>query len=270
MGAIFGTIPLEEIENEILSTLQQTELVNFGGVPNWTAATNPEFDQPTTDNAINQGYRRVCRDLSAIDVALFEATFVSTANTYRYPLPPPVTAGNPNPACKELRRLFYTPVGAPYTVEFEPGIRMIPWKEFQRYTAAGYNQVSGFGSQPQFCAVSPDRRYVHFWPGSANAGDTIGIGYACIPTTGSLVPLLSAEGDCMIVPDDFADLVQLYALFKLWPKARAMAAAADSLKLYQDQIEKARADWKHRSGGDKMRFTDVVIDRATSGPFGWG
>jgi hypothetical protein len=268
MGAVFGTVPLEQVENEILSTLQQSELVNFAGAPNWGAATNPEFDQPTVDNAINQAYRRICRDLSGIDVALFETSFLSTVTTYQYVLPP-VAAGTPNPPCAQLRRLFYTPVGSPYTIEFEPGVRMVPWKEFQRYTAAGYNNASGYGSQPEVCAVTPDRQYVQFWPGSANAGDTIAVQYSCIPTTGTLVPLVANEGDFFIIPDDFTDLMQLYALFKLWPKARAMAASKESLELYQAQIEIVRAEWKHRSGGDKLRFTDAALDRATSGPYGW-
>ncbi|MDE2102022.1 MAG: hypothetical protein KGL39_32550, partial [Patescibacteria group bacterium] len=59
---------LQDIENEILSNLQQSELVNFSGVPNWGAATNPEFDQPTVDYRINQAYVKLYEDLGDLDL----------------------------------------------------------------------------------------------------------------------------------------------------------------------------------------------------------
>ncbi len=265
-----GTITLEELENDILSTLQQSELVNFAGAPLWAAATSPEFDQPTVDFRINQAYRKICRDVSDIDVAMFETSFLSKANTYQYPIQPiPVTAGLPNPPCAEVRRLFYSPVGFPFTLEHEPSVRMLPWKEFQRYTAAGYLQPASFGPYPEICSITPDRKYLQFYPGSANAGDTIAVEYSCVPTAGTLAPLLVNETDVMIIPDDFGDLVPIYALYKLWPKARAMGAAKESLQLYKDQLAEVRAAWKHRSGGDKQRITDSLLDRSTSGPWGW-
>lgn len=261
---------LADMENEVLSTLQQTELVNFGGSPAWSNATNPEFDQKTVDHWLNRAYLKVIRDVSDIDVAMYSATFSSTANTLSYPLPPAVASGDPNPPCAELRRAFYTPQGLNYTLEFAPGVRMLPWKEFQRYTAAGYLEQFSYGTQPEICAVSPDRKSLYFYPGTANAGDSIELQYTPVPTAGTLVPLLQNEDDSpYVLPDDFHELLPIYALYKLWPKARATQASADYLKQYYDQLAYIRAMWKRRSGGDQQRFTDVVVDRATSGPWGW-
>ena len=264
-----GSYTLAQMENDVLSTLQQTALVNFAGAPNWAAATNPEFDQATVDYRLNEGYLKVVRDVSDIDVAMYEASFLSTAQTYSYPLPPAVASGNPNPPMAEMRRLFYSPQGFPFTLEHEPGIRMLPWKEFQRYTASGYLQPASFGPYPEVCSITPDRKHLYFYPGSANAGDTIQIQYSCVPTPGTLAPLLVNESDTMIVPDDFAELVVIYALYKLWPKARALTAAEAFLAQYQKQLDYIRAMWKRRHGADQQRFTDVNLDRQTSGPWGW-
>jgi hypothetical protein len=45
----------------------------------------------------------------------------------------------------------------------------------------------------------------------------------------------------------------------------ALAAKDD----YYKQLDYMRAMWKRRSGGDQQRFTDNMLDRATSGPYGW-
>lgn len=264
-----GTITLAQIENSVLDTLQQTELVNWGGSPNWTAATNPDFGQANVDFRINEGYLRAMRDVSAIDVAIWTATFSSVASTFQYPIVPAVASGNPNPPCAQLRRLYYAPVGFPFTLEFEPGIRMVPWKEFQRYTAAGYLQTASFGPYPEVCAVTPDRKFIQFFPGTANNGDTITLQYSPVPTAGTLVPLLVNETDTMLLPDDFGALIEHFALFKLWPKARAMNAATASFATYKEQMGQAIAEWKQRSAPDKLRITDALLDRATSGPWGW-
>lgn len=259
---------LADLENEILSTLQQSELVNFGNAPNWATVQNPEFNQATVDHFINRAYLKVMRDISDIDVSNYEVIITSTANTTFYTLPPPVTSGNPNPPISELRRLFYKPVGMNFTLEFEPGIRMVPWKEFQRYTAAGYwNSASG--NYPAYCSVTPDRGNLAFFPGTADNGDTITLWYSPIPTAGTLVPTLAQPTDTPAMPDDFHDLIPLYALAKLWPKARALAASQNYLQQYYDQLEKIRGMWSKRSSGDKMRLTDAATDKRTAGPYGW-
>lgn len=259
----------QDVQNEILSTLQQSELVNFGNAPNWNSVTNPEFDRPTILHWINRSIIKIYRDVSDIDVAAFTATFLSTANTAAYGLPPPIV-GTPNPPVGELRRLFYSPVGQPQiNIEFEPGVRMLPWSEFQRYTAAGFFSNTSPGNMPSICAVTPDRAQVQFYPGSANAGDTITLSYSPIPTAGTLVPLMINDADPIVLPDDFQDLIQIYALSKLWPKARAMAAAKDALAQYYEQLNYIRGMWLKRSGGDKLRISDAAHAMMTSGPYGW-
>lgn len=261
---------LQDMENECLSELQQTALVNFGGAPNWASATNPEFDRPTVDYRINQGFIKIIRDVSDIDVTMFTAIFLSVAQQQMYPLPPAVGSGNPNPPVGEVRRVFYQPVGLGYQLEMEPKIRMLPWKEFQRYTAAGYFNQFSYGTQPEICSVTPDRTQLAFYPSPANAGDTITLQYSPVPTAGTLVPLLSAETDePFILPEDFQELIPIYATHKLWPKARALAAADSYLEQYDKKLAYIRGMWKRRHGGDQQRFTDVQVERATSGPWGW-
>ncbi len=399
----------------MLSSLQQTPLVNFGGSPNWSAATNPEFDRPTVVHWINRGYIKLVRDVSDIDVAMYSATFTTSSNASMYPITPGsssptqgifaipfilasigpgvgpnnsdtavvasytllqscyisgltmlfeadagtpvsvnVAVGNaamtgtaptngaavasgqslfaadkavlpnvtnilaadspsavwpagtvltlriktgsggvlgpsvalianayggntgtnisptPNPPVAEVRRLFYTPAGLGYTLEFEPKVRMLPWKEFQRYTAAGYLNPFSYGVQPEVCSITPDRTQIAFYPGTANAGDLVEVQYSTVPTAGTLVPLLINDSDVpYLIPDDFHELIQIYALYKLWPKARAMESALAAKDDYYKQLDYMRAMWKRRSGGDQQRFTDNMLDRATSGPYGW-
>lgn len=260
---------LQDMENEILSNLQQTPLVNFGQAPNWNAATNPEFDKPTIDHWISRGYLKVMRDVEDLDVALFSATFLSTAQTYRYSLNPVATTGaTPNPpvGAGGIQRLFYTPQGQP-TLEFEPGIKLIPWKEFQRYTVAGWFQPSSYGPYPEWASVSPDRQWLYFWPGCASAGDSIEVQYVPIVTAGTLVAPLANETDTPYFNEDFHDLIVTWAMAKLYPKARAMNAKQVTIKEYYDELLQLRAKYEKRSGGDKQRITDVWIDRMSAGPF---
>ncbi|MDE2104448.1 MAG: hypothetical protein KGL39_44850, partial [Patescibacteria group bacterium] len=207
-------------------------------------------------------------DLGDLDLNCWTASFLSTASTNTYVIPP-VATPTPNPPCNELRRLFYTPVGTTYQLEFEPGVRMMPWKEFQRYRAAGFLAPQTYGQQPQICAVTPDRTEVAFWPGSANAGDTIEIQYATTPTKGTQLPLLVNETDAPELPAPFHELIPLYGTHLLMPKARSLSGAQDYLKQYYDKLAIKRDAWKRRSQGDKQRFQDAFTARATSGPWGW-
>lgn len=250
--------------------MQQTELVNFGGAPLWSTTTNPIFDKATVDHYINRAYAQVLKDFADTEIGLYTATFLSTTETLAYALPPAVTSGNPNPPVHLISRLFYTPQGLGYTLEFEPGLRMVPWKTFQRYTASGYLNQYSYGTQPEICSITPDFTQVQFYPGTATAGDTIELQYSPIPTVGSLVPPLTAETDSpIILKDDVQDMITIWALWKLWPKAREMEASKEAMLMYYDQVKKLTAQYIRKSRGDQMRITDATLDLATSGPFGW-
>jgi hypothetical protein len=266
---------LQDMENEVLSFLQQSELVNFGGAPLWSTATNAEFNQALVDYQLNRAYIKVYRDISDIDVAMYDCTFPSVAQQGAYALNPPplfvpVFGASPNPPVAEVRRVFYAPVGLGYNLEFAPGARLLPWKEYQKYTASGYFNQFSYGTQPEICTVTPDRTQIVFFPSPANQGDIITLQYSPVPTVGSLVPLMSGETYVPpYLPDDFQELIPMYAIHKLLPKARATIAAKEQLDLYYKQLEYTRAMWKRRHGADQQRFTDVMDDRAASGPFGW-
>jgi hypothetical protein len=277
--------------------MQQSAMINYGGAPNWNAGMvgnqQPQFPQAMVDFQINRGYLALMASFSELELGLYQVQFLSTANTNSYPLPPPPGAigqtliwdqgqwdvnlwgpgqatGTPNPPIHRVARLFYAPQGLNYNLEFEPGIRMLPWKEFQRYTAAGYLDNYSFGVQPEVCAVNPGRNQLWFYPGTASAGDVITLQYIPIPTNGTQVPLLSGPTDTpIILPDDVQELIIYYAAAKLLPRARDAAGAAYYQQLYQTEFARIKQDYLRDSGANKMRFSDATADRATSGPYDW-
>lgn len=282
-----------DFENEVLSALQQSAQVNFGGVPNWSAGLTgnqlPQFPQSMVDFQINRGYLNLMAAFSDCEVGLYTAEFLSVASGLSYPLPPPptnigliwdvgqwdVNTWQPAttivyPPLHRLAQVFYAPQGLMYNLEFEPGIRMLPWKEFQRYTAAGYLEQYSFGVQPEVCSVDPTRQNLWFYPGTANAGDVIQIKYIPIPTAGTDVPLLVNPTDSpIILPDDVQELIPYYALWKLLPRARDAAGAAFYKQMFLTEYERLKNDYLRASGANRMRFTDATADRASSGPYDW-
>jgi len=284
---------LQDFENECLGPLQQSAMINFGGAPAWTAGVTgnqqPQFPQSMIDFQINRAYIDLMAAFSECELGLYTCTTPSIANANQYDLPPPGNAqvliwnqgawgvnlwgpapAVPNPAVHRLAQIFYAPTGLQYNLEFEPGIRMLPWKEFQRYTGAGYLDSYSFGVQPEVCAVDPTRKSLWFYPGTANAGDEITFKYIPIPTAGTTVPLLSAETDSpLILPDDVQQLIPYYALWKLLPRARDAAGSAYYGKLYLDEVERLKNNYLRSSGANRLRFTDATADRASSGPYDW-
>lgn len=282
---------LADFENEVLSILQQSAMINFGGNPNWSAGMvgnqQPQFPQSMVDYQINRAYQLLMAAFSNCELGMYTCSFLSLANETFYPIPP-VNPGPliwnigewevnfwgpaplPNPPIHRLCRLFYAPQGLQYNLEFEPGIRMLAWKEFQRYTAAGYLESYSFGTQPEVCSVSPDRKYLYFYPGTANAGDIVTLQYIPIPTVGTMCPLLVLENDSpIILPDDVQDLIPYYAASKLLPRARDAAGAAFYRKLFIDEVARLKEDYFRFTGANRQRFTDATSDRATSGPYDW-
>lgn len=268
-------------------------MINFGGAPNWTAGLTgnqqPQFPQSMIDFQINRGYLDLMRTFAEVLVGSYQTQFLSIANTLQYPLPPVALSlaliwdaglwdvnvwapapATPNPPVQKLTQVFYAPKGLQYNLEFEPGIRMLPWKEFQRYTAAGYLESYSFGVQPEVCAVDPTRKFLWFYPGTATSGDVITVNYIPIPTPGTSVPLLVAETDSpQILPDDVQELIPYYALWKLLPRARDAAGAAFYKQFYESECNRIKDQYIQSSGANRQRFTDATADRATSGPYDW-
>ncbi len=245
---------LQDLENALLAEMQQPG-VNFGGAPTWSALNNPAFNQGVVDYAINQAYKRVMRDLQNTEVYSYAITFNSTANTSQYPIPS--SGGTSQPAIAMVQRVFYAPSGLGYTYEFEPGIRFLSWPEFQAFTGEGYLRPYSFGVQPDVCAVTPDRKNIAFYPGSANAGDTITVNYMPIPTPGAVaVATLVAETDAAVLPDDASDAMLFAALMRLWPKAREFGAVKVYKDLYDAEIAKLRDQYTRASAGFGMRLRD--------------
>lgn len=257
---------LNNLENMILSETQQSELVNFAGAPNWAASTNPSMNQAKVDYYINRAVMWALRGVAELEIASFRAQFLSVANTTNYNVPPPI-AGTPNPPCHLIQRVYYAPLGQNYTLEMEPGIRLLPWKTFQRAVWAGYLSPFSFGPQPFICSMTPNRKQIAFYPGTATNGDTITFDYSPIPTTGTLVPPLVAGTDVPILPDEYDDMIVQYAAPPLWRSLREFGAANNAEKLAQAMLEEAIKHGLKRTKGDKMQITDARDDFTTSGPF---
>ncbi len=242
---------LMDLENFLLSTLQQsTPPPNFGSAPAWSGYTNQPYPQASIDFFINEGYRQFLSDTADLELVLVTYTFTSTSNTSAYAFPPTGYA-----ECAEVARIYYMPVGLPYSREFDPGVEFTSWQEFQRITGQGYLRPYSFGTQPTLCAIDPQRQNIVFYPGSANAGDTVQVQYVPLPTpTGTGCPTLVAETDTPITKSDTHIAIAYRALAELWMQGREAQAADYYMKRYDAIVAGIRKKYELRSHGDTKRI----------------
>lgn len=257
---------LQDTENWVLWNTQQSELVNFGSVPNWASANNPQLPRSAVDAAINRAYIRLLQDLADLEIATVTTTKASVAQQSDYTLP----LNAADPAVQRICRVYYQPVGQSYTQELEPGVRLVSWKKFQSLNGAGYLRPFTYGTIPDFVAVSPDRKKLSFYPGTANAGDTITIEYVPYVTAGSSVPLLVAETDTPILPDSCDDAMVYLATSYCWPKLQPadFGPMNEWLGLYARELARLREMLSQRSRGDFQQITDAALELYYSNPQG--
>lgn len=295
-GPYFGVIVnLNDLENEVLFNTQQSELINYGGAPNWAKSTNPYLTQAAVDFQINRAYRRVIQDLADIQLALYRLVLYSLKNVSDYALPPntlpqytslgssflgslqlnaPPGAGStgvwgegqwgsmvwsspPAPRVQRITRVIYSPAGQPWSQDMEGNIRLVSWQEFMRRCAFGYLRPFTFGIIPDYCAVTPDRQMLSFFPGTATQGDAIGIEYVPELTPNSAWDELDQPTDTPQLPEETHDLIVLWATHLIWFKLREFGAADYFKTLYHGPPQ------ERGSGGELGRIINVLKDRSS-------
>ena len=166
-------LTLADLSNSVLWNLQQSELVNFGGKPNWSSATNPAITEQGLHFQINRAYQRTYVDLADCEIELAHFTFTSDANSCDYALPPGGAIDNYyNPTSpvknvdlsgharvQRISRILYNPAGQPWTQDMAGGIRLVSWRQFMGYCAFGYMRPFTFNIIPDYVAVTPNRRF---------------------------------------------------------------------------------------------------------------
>lgn len=273
-----------DLQNAVLFNLQQSELVNFGDAPSYAAAVNPAIMQNALMFQINRAYQRVFVDLSDCEIELAHLSFKSEANLSDYPLPPGGAIDNyynptspvPNvdlskhPNVQRIGRILYHPHGQIWTQEFGGGIRLVSWRQFMSYCAFGYLRPFTFNIIPDYCTVTPNRKILSFFPGTADANDHITIEYVPYLTPGTPFPPLSADaGDASpILPDEAENMIIYWATALCWPKLREMQAAQQYEQMYAAEMLRVREQLGPRSRGDTFRIRDTDLGLAESYPIG--
>lgn len=248
---------LGDFENLILVTLQQPGPDYTTGAPDWSTLNSPQYSQGLIDFCVNEGYRQCMAQLWEFQLTVKSFTFLSTVRTSSYAIPP--IGFSP---IGHLVRGFYQPAGLPYNWEFKPGVGLISWDEFQQsYTGQGYLNPFSFAVQPYVATVDPLLANIFFYPGSANAGDTITIYY--IPqvspnNTDAGAPLLSNSGDTPLLPLDTHMAIFYFAMHLLWVRARESGESLKYLQLYQAAIVDAKNKYARKFNGDNVRITPQV------------
>lgn len=273
---------LSDIQNAVLFNLQQSELVNFGSDPLWATATNPPIDHKAMTFQINRAYTRVYVDLADCEIELANATFQSIANHSDYPLPPGTATHNYTnptqkitpityvkaPTCMRLMHVYYNPVGQPWTQDMEGGIRLVSWGQFMRFSSFGYLRPFTYNIIPDFCAVTPDRKFISFFPGTASTGDTVTIEYVPELTDATPFAPLQQALDTPVLPAESQDMLIMWATSLCWPKLREMQAAAEYQQLYKAEMTRVREQLGPRSKGDTFRFSRAEDGLWQSYPIG--
>lgn len=280
-------LALQDLQNSVLFNLQQSELVNFGNPPNYAGASNPAISLNALTHWINRAYERTMVDLSDCEIALAYFTIHSQANCSDYPLPPgnsatPITnIYNPSqtiptidlslyPNVQRVSRVLYTPVGQPWTQEHEGGVRLVSWGQFQRHNAFGYLRPFGYNVIPDYCAVTPNRTMISFWPGTASNNDTITVEYVPYLTGGNSLTFnpLANPGDVPMLPGEAEDMIIYWATAMCWPKLREMQAAQVYEQKYVAEMHRVRDLLGPRSRGDTFRIGRAEEAHALSYPIG--
>lgn len=274
---------LQDIANDVLFNLQQSELLNFGGPPNYAQATNPAIDQDALIFQINRAYERVMTDLADCEISLAYYQLTSQANCSDYPLPPGgsgiVNYYNPTspvpdidlsayPNVMRLSRVLYNPAGQVWTQAQEGGIRLVSWRQFMGYCAFGYLRPFTFNVIPDFVTVTPNRQILAFFPGTASNGDTITLEYVPHLTKGTSFPPLADWTDEPILPHEADDMLVMWATSLCWPKLREMGAMQQYAQLYGGEAQRVRDMLGPRSRGDTFRIRDTTLGLAESYPIG--
>jgi hypothetical protein len=280
---------LNDLMNSVLWNLQQSELVNFGGAPSYASAVNPAIDQNALIFQINRAYQRVFVDLSDCEIELAHFQFKSVANCSDYTLPPGAggqadsavnyynigqpladvgTTTPPHASVQRIGRILYHPHGQIWTMDFAGGIRLCSWRQFMSYCAFGYLRPFTFNIIPDYATVTPNRKVLSFFPGSANEGDTITVEYVPYLTTGTTWPPLTGGDDTPTLPDEAENMVIFWATALCWPKLREMQAAQDYEQKYMAESLRVREQLGPRSRGDTFRIRDTDMGLAESYPIG--
>ena len=173
------------------------------------------------------------------------------------------------PAVQRITRVIYSPQGQPYDMDLSGGIRLISWQAFQERCGFGYLRPFTTDIIPQFAAMSPDRKMISFFPGTASAGDAIGIEYIPKITLNSDWPPLSQPTDEPQLPDETHDLIVMWATLLCCPKLKLFGMLKETKEMYAAELMRVREQLAWRSVGDNQRIQDsndgLVLSSLISG-----
>ena len=282
---------LNQLQNAVLSNLQLSELVNqvdFAQPPSWAQATNPAISQTFLTYGINRAYQRILLGLSDCEIDLAYVTFPSVANSSDYALPPGNTAAAPvvniyNPSqtiplkdlsafalVQRVSRVMYTPQGQPWTLAMEGGIRMVSWRAFLGHAAFNYLRPFTYNIIPDYCAVTPNRQILSFFPGTMSANDTITVEYVPMLTAGTNWPPLATGTDMPGLPDEATQMLEYWATALCWPKLREFGAKKEYEAMFYAEEQRVRELLGPRSRGDTFRIQSANQGLVESYPIGGG
>lgn len=176
----------------------------------------------------------------------------------------------PLPKARMIRRVYYQSLGQTYRTELEPGARLISWEEFNRRTNAGYFLPNSAGTSPDFCAVSPQRNNLYFYPAPATTGDLVTVEYCPILTnsttlSSSFYGYLVNPTDTPPLPEDAQDAIWFGAVSFLQPNAREYEGGRSYGALYKDEVQRIKDNYTRDSAGDALILRPVEDALATSG-----
>jgi hypothetical protein len=173
-----------------------------------------------------------------------------------------------------VRRVWYQPLGQLYRLELEPGARLISWEQFNRKTGAGYLLNFSFATNPDYCAITPTRDSIYFYPGPFTSGDLVTVEYSPLITANTSIPptawgYLVNAADQPMVPEDCQDAIWMGATAFLMPKAREYEGGRLYAQMYKDEVARNITNYRGDSAGDSLVLRPVEDVLATSGWDAW-
>ena len=131
-----------------------------------------------------------------------------------------------------------------------------------------------FATNPDFCAVSPDRTQLYLYPGPYTVGDRITIQYCPIVSSNSALTaaqwgFLNMQTDIPLLPEDAQDSIWMGAVALLNPKAREYGGGQLYAEKLEAEIARIREDYTRDSAGDSLVLTPAEDVLQTSGWDSW-
>lgn len=221
----------QDLQNVTLARLRAAG-VNFGGpAANAPADVTPPYELKLY---LNLGYQEALSRSKDYLLAPVYVAVPSVLNAMSYPMEP---LGVGLPAALQVHEVTYIQVGAQTRY-----IPYLPWQKFRAETGGYLGRFGSFAAIPRCWTQMLNRRQLDFYPGTATAGDTIGVTVTPNPQKSPGIAAasggpLSLDTDIPLIPDQFHLALVEYAVAQFCEQLNRQSVADRAIGKWTEYMD---------------------------------